>query len=276
MPEAGVTSVKRAAGTATAARSGAAGAWTLASVNGAAVCGRCVPRYTSSPASATAPMIQIERRNATPMRRSSASTYSSVSPSAGGGGRSFIGSVGGDRHHRLQDRADLGEVASLALQGVDHHSLGGVIGGRVAQSVQGDRGVAGVVVRFVARVERPFLRRALCIAELRMDQGQVVVRGEVLRIQKQGLFEPRGRLQQKPFALGPALRTTLLLGALDYRLAQLIERDVVLAEVELALACLGEVGRDDVLEIANRLVEPAILLVHQAAEPGHRPGIGRH
>ena len=83
-------------------------------------------------------------------------------------------------------------------------------------------------------------------------------------------------MPQQPFALGPALRTTLLLGTLHQRLAQLIQGDVVLAEVELALARLGEVGRGDVFEIANRLVEPPVLLVHQAAEPGHHPGIGRH
>ncbi len=144
-----------------------------------------------------------------------------------------------------------------------------MIGGGIAQTVQGDRGVAGVVVRLVACVERAFLGRALLVAELRMDQGQVVVRRQVLRVQKEGLFEPRGRLQQQPFALGLALRTTFLLGALHQRLAQLIERDVVLAEVELALARFGEVGRDDVLEIAKRLVEPPVLLVDQPAEPGH-------
>src|SRR5437879_12492284 len=115
-------------------------------------------------------MIQIERRNATPMRRSSASTYSSVSPSAGGGGRSLIGGVGGDRHHRLQDRADVGKVAPLALQLVDHDSLRGLIGGWIAQTVQGARGVAGVVVRRVACVERAFRGRARPVPEARMAQ----------------------------------------------------------------------------------------------------------
>src|SRR5690242_15184157 len=104
------------------------------------------------------------------MRRSSASTYSSVSRSASGGGLSFMDGAGGDRHGRPQDRADVGKVASLALQIVDHDRFGGMIGGRVAQAVQGDRRVAGIVVGLVAGMQSPFFGRTRPIAELLVDE----------------------------------------------------------------------------------------------------------
>src|SRR5215468_10184454 len=118
-----------------------------------------------SAAMPAAPRIHIERRNATPMRRSSASTYSSALSSTRGGARSFIACADAVRRIGLEDRTNLGQVPPLALQVVDHHRLRRVVGGWILQPMQRDRRVACVVIGLVARIKRALGRCALLIAE---------------------------------------------------------------------------------------------------------------
>src|ERR1700682_6233305 len=99
----------------------------------------------SAATSATLPAIHAERRNATPMRLSSASTSSSVS-SARRGGMRLIGHL----DHRFEDGTNIGDEATLALQLVDHDRLRRAVGRGIAHAMHRDRGIARVVVGFVA------------------------------------------------------------------------------------------------------------------------------
>src|SRR6185503_4577188 len=203
-------------------------------------------------ATAAAPaMIHIDTRKARPMRRSSASTSSSGSESARGNW-SRCG----------EDGADIAGVAPFALQRIDDHRFGGVVGWRIGDAMLCDRGVARVVVRLVARIERAMALGARLVAERGGNEREVVVGGEVLAVEHEHLLEPVRSLAQKRLAPVLRLRSALQLGALVQRLPELGERAVVLAEVELALACFGELRIDHCAVIGDRLVELAVLLVH--------------
>src|SRR5207249_11582634 len=198
--------------------------------------GSRVPKYAASPASSKPAMTQTERRNAAPMRRSSAST------SSASGTRVNLSSIAG-RPHELdrgpEDRPDVTGIAGLAPKIVDHHRFGGVVRGWVAHPMQGHGGVARVVVWLVARVQHPVLLGARFVAEQGTDERQVVMRGQILHIESQRLFEPADRFAKQRGA--PPIRRALELCALEERLAELIQRAVILAEVEFARARVGEI-----------------------------------
>src|SRR5437899_291545 len=126
-----------------------------------------------------AAMSAREMRNARPMRRSSASTSSS------GSGLSRC-----NGWRRREHRTDLTGVACCALQRIDHHGLGRVIGGRVGDAVLRYGRVARVVIRLIALIELALLLRAHFIAQGRGDQRQVVVSRKILAIKREHFLEP--------------------------------------------------------------------------------------
>lgn len=85
------------------------------------------------------------------------------------------------------------------LQVVNHDGLSGVVGCGIVASGGGHGAVAGVVVGPVALVELSMPLAGGGVAECRMDQTQVVMRGEVLGVDGQGAFEAGGRGSQELF-----------------------------------------------------------------------------
>ena len=69
-----------------------------------------------------------------------------------------------------------------------------MIGGRIAAAGGADGVIPRVVVRLVAGVKCAVLVGLLGVAALGVDQGQVVVRGDVFRINGQGPLEPHDRV----------------------------------------------------------------------------------
>src|SRR6267143_1383061 len=138
--------------------------------------------------------------------------------------------------------------------------------------MQGDGGIARVVVWLVARVQRPVLVGARFVAKQSTDERQIVMRGQILHIESQRLFEPADRFAKQRIA--PPIWRALELCALEERLAEFIQRTVILAEVEFARACFGEIRVDHIAEITDRIVELTVLLVNQAGKPGDRPWVG--
>src|SRR5258708_6906251 len=254
---------------ATAARDCARGGSSTASLTRTGSRGSRVPKYTASPTTSKVAMTQTERRKAVPMRRSSASTSSA---SGSGVGRSPIAGRPHELDRGTEDRPNVAGITGLAPKIVDHYRFGCVVRGRVAYAMQGDRGVARVVVWLVARVQRPVLLGARFVAEQGTDERQVVMRGQILYIESQRLCEPAGCFAKQGIA--PPILCALELCALEERLAELIQRAVVLAEVEFACARVGEIRVDHIAEITDRIVELAVLLVDQAGKPGDRPGVG--
>src|SRR5262249_54683713 len=139
-----------------------------------------VTPYIANMATHAAARNHIDRRNATPIRRSSASTYSpALSSTRGGVARSFIVRLRGHLDTQLQNRAHLRQISSLALQVIDHDRLGSVVGGGVLHSVQRDRRITSIVIRLIAFIESALLRRALFFAEIRVNECEIVMGRQV-------------------------------------------------------------------------------------------------
>ena len=182
----------------------------------------------------------------------------------------------GDLQGRLQDGADVGHESPFALRVVDDDGLGRVVGRGVLHAVQRHRRVARVVVGLVARMQGAVPGGFGFVAEFALDERQVVVGGEVLRIDGERLLEPYRRLAQALFPLGLALRGTVHLRALVHGLAHLVQCRVVLAEIEAALARVGEIRGEHFAILADGFVQAAVLLVDDTREPRDRPRVGRH
>src|SRR5262245_20694448 len=164
---------------------------------------------------------------------------------------------------------------ALALEVVDHDRFGGVVRRRVVQARRGHGTVARIVVDLVARVQRFVGRRVLLATEVGVDDPEVVVRGHVLGVEPQRALEGLGRTSKVGLALGAPRLAPLLLGPLVEREPQLLQQTVVAREVEAAARRLAETALEDLLVVADRLVEAPVLRVDQAAEPEQRPLGGR-
>src|ERR1041385_5979741 len=211
-----------------------------------------------------------EPRNAWPITASSSGALSSLSLGWGGlfsGGSLAIKSRkacgrGGRRCHRGQSwRAD-------ALQRIDDRGLGRVVRRGMVAAGNGDGPVAGVVVRTVALVQPAVFLGQLGVAELRVDQAQVVVGGDILGIQGECFIELLDRLGEE--APPRALVSAFDLGALEQRLAEFVDDDVVLAEIEAAPVQFRVSVLEDAAELSDGLVEVTVLFVDQSVRSEER------
>src|SRR5256886_17420827 len=83
-----------------------------------------------------------------------------------------------------------------ALQGVNHRRLRRVIGGGVGATGDADGAVGRVVIRKKFLVLLAVVSSLLFVAQLGVDQRQVVVRRQIFRIQRQGFLKLLDRLPQ--------------------------------------------------------------------------------
>ena len=70
----------------------------------------------------------------------------------------------------------------IVLQVIDHDGFGGMVGRGIFRAMGGDCPVPGVVVRFVLRVERSVLLGSGRVAQPGVEERQVVVGDDVLRV----------------------------------------------------------------------------------------------
>ena len=136
------------------------------------------------------------------------------------------------------------------------------------------RHLTGVVIDLVLLVQRAMRGGLVRIAELPVNQLQVVVRGRVLRVEFEHTLEPAGSLVKVAGTLFRA--TALLFTPIEQGLPELVDHAVVEAEVEPALGGSVDAVLDDRREVRDRLVEVAVLLIDQAGKPFQRPAWRAH
>lgn len=157
----------------------------------------------------------------------------------------------------------------FSLQVVDDDGLGGVVGGRVLTACGGDGEFLGIVIRPVSFVELAMFGGELGLAQLFVEEGEVVVGGEVFGVDGEGAVKGiDGFLESGVLLCG---LESIHLGAFEEGLSEFIEDDDIEAEVELALLEFGVGVLDDGFEFLDGLVEVAILFIGETVEPGDGP-----
>src|SRR5438105_15517262 len=108
-----------------------------------------------------------------------------------------------------------------------------MIRGGVAAALDRDSAVACVVVGPVALVQALMFGGPLFVAELMVDQREIVMRRQIFGIKLQRLFELFGGLRKK--LLLRRFVAALEFGAFKKRLAEFIDDFVIFAEIEISL-----------------------------------------
>src|SRR5258706_6675465 len=104
-----------------------------------------------------------------------------------------------------------------------------------------------------------------------MEQGEVVVGGEIVGVEREGFLELVDGLAEERFPGGPASLASFQLGPLEKSLAEFVDDLVILAKVKATLVELRVTIFEDAAEFRDGLVEESILLVHASVEPGDGP-----
>ena len=129
----------------------------------------------------------------------------------------------------------------------------------------------GMFVWSVFLRQRTMRPGALGITEIGIDQCQVEMGGQILRILRQDMCKLSARVLQQGKATLFAGGAALLPGTFVQRTAEHIARAEVLREIEAALPGLGKAGLEQGPERRNGLLQMAVLAVDQRRQPGARP-----
>src|ERR1043166_1083048 len=140
---------------------------------------------------------------------------------------------------------------------------------RILPARDANRSVTGVIVGTIFFVFPTVISSLVLIAELLIDQRQVVVGREILGINRQGLFEFSHRFVQK-FLLRLHI-TVLHLRPFNVRLAKFVDHLVILAEIESSPIEFGITILENTAKFGDGVVKKPVLLVYQAIEPRDRP-----
>ncbi len=99
------------------------------------------------------------------------------------------------------------------MQRIDNQRLGGMVGRRVASPSQRHGPVTSVVVYFVLLMQSFMVLGQGLVAQLRVDQCQVVVSRHVFRIELKCILKLLSGLPQQAFTISFPGRTEQLLGS---------------------------------------------------------------
>ena len=155
------------------------------------------------------------------------------------------------------------------MERINDNRLGGMVSRGIA-STRGRNGpVASVVVTPETFMQSSMFVRPGFITQLRMDERQVVMRGDVLGVKSQGLRELRsGQLEPRSLTVRLA---PVQFCAFDAGLPQFVNHLVILAEIETALVQFGISVLKDAPQLADGFVQTTVLLVDEPGEPGQSP-----
>ena len=113
------------------------------------------------------------------------------------------------------------------LEIVNDDGLGGVVGGGIIRAMDGNGAVAGVLVGAIALVELAMFAGEVILAELGVDEAEIVMSGGVFLVEGKRFLELLdGEPEELPLAFG---MSALAFGAFDIGLAEFIDDFVILA-----------------------------------------------
>ncbi len=186
IPDSCVMSVKRTAGISATGGSRSWGAIGGVSGSDGGTGRRQIQAVTAAAMAAPTARTARDRRSARPMTASS--RVSSSGSSRKGGTGPFIRGLGSRRGSRGRE----------ILQGINGNPFGGAVGRGVFFSGRGHGPVAGVVVGLVTGMQGAMPGCLLNVAKLAVQQRQIIVRVDILRIERQRLLKlPDGFIQQR-------------------------------------------------------------------------------
>ena len=114
-----------------------------------------------------------------------------------------------------------------------------MVGRPVPQAGERDGLIAGVVVGTILLVEAAMLGGARLVPKLGIQKGEIVVRGDVLGVDREGLLEAGNSVAKVAVPLGAARGTALGLRPFEEGASELVDDLVVPAEVEVRPSSSG-------------------------------------
>ncbi len=157
------------------------------------------------------------------------------------------------------------------MQRVECGFFGRGIGGGVALFGSTDGQVACVVVGFEPSVQCGVFEGLFVIAEFSEQLLQVVVRGDVFRVDVQRLSEGLDGFFEERFSLDGDGGVSESSGLIEVGLSEQVDDSIVLAEVEASLGHFGRTIFEHALEVLPGFFELIEVFGDEAREPGDGP-----
>src|SRR5580765_9093302 len=137
-----------------------------------------------------------------------------------------------------------------------------MIRGWIASSGNGHGPIGCVGVRQETFVHFAVFVGEFLVAELGINQGQIIMCRQILRIESESLLELIHSLEQKPFLSRLVRSTALQLGSLEQGLSKLVNDLVVLAKIEPALFQLRITVFENAAEFNDSFIQESVLLIY--------------